>query len=291
MFWGTNDGLDVVQERNEANEVTAQIVRDGNIGGILSRSTSAGASFFGYDGSGNVTLLSDASGNEVGRYRYDAFGNTLEISGVRASENPYRFSTKELHGASGLYDFGFLFYSASMGRWINRDPIREDGGLNLYAMVGNNPLNAVDDYGLQPGRDKGERNKTARRDGGPDANKHLRELNPPDPKRVFDPTQRQGKGGTVARPPGMDYKPPTTPKPPNPPKPNPPKPKTPKPNPRGPNPKGPRRGIGPGLKGNVIAIIIQIGVEACVELWNYKPGKPSGPITGIGERIGEKFYP
>ena len=145
------DDMDVVQERNEANEVTAQIVRDGNIGGILSRSTAAGASFFGYDGNGNVTLLSDAVGNEVGRYRYDAFGNTLEIAGARASENPYRFSTKELHGASGLYDFGFRLYSASMGRWINRDPIREDGGLNLYAMINNNPVNDQDAYGLSGG--------------------------------------------------------------------------------------------------------------------------------------------
>ena len=144
------DGLDVVQERNSANEVTAQLVRDGNIGGILSRSTAAGASFFGYDGSGNVTLLTDANGNEVGRYRYDAFGNTLEASGVRAAENPYRFSTKELHAASGLYDFGFRFYSASMGRWINRDPLGEEGGLNLYAMVGNSPISQIDEYGLRP---------------------------------------------------------------------------------------------------------------------------------------------
>ena len=143
------DGLDVVQERNADNEVTAQLVRDGNIGGILSRSTLAGASFFGYDGGGNVTLLTDSNGDDVGRYRYDAFGNTLEASGARAAENPYRFSTKELHAASGLYDFGYRFYSPGLGRWINRDPIREDGGVNLYAMVGNDPVNAVDEYGLQ----------------------------------------------------------------------------------------------------------------------------------------------
>ena len=144
------DGLDVVQERNAANEVTAQPVRDGNIGGILARSTQAGASFFGYDGSGNVTLLTDENGDDVGRYRYDAFGNTLEASGARAAENPYRFSTKELHAQSGLYDFGYRFYSAGLGRWINRDPIQEAGGVNLYAMVGNDPVNDWDEYGLAP---------------------------------------------------------------------------------------------------------------------------------------------
>ena len=144
------DGMDVVQERNASNEVTAQLVRDGNIGGILSRTTAGGASFYGYDGNGNVTLLTDATGADVAHYRYDAFGQTLEASGARAAENPYRFSSKELHAASGLYDFGYRFYSAGLGRWINRDPISETGGVNLYAMVGNDPVNSVDAYGLAP---------------------------------------------------------------------------------------------------------------------------------------------
>ena len=123
-------------------------MRDGNIGGILSRTTADGPAFYGYDGNGNVTLLTNSAGQEVGRYRYDAFGQALEIAGPRAGENPYRFSTKELHGPSGLYDYGFRFYSPGMGRFINRDPIEEAGGVNLYAMLGNDPVNDVDVYGL-----------------------------------------------------------------------------------------------------------------------------------------------
>ncbi len=141
------DGLDSMQERNALNEVTASYVRDGNIGGILSRTSASGTSFFHYDGSGNVVTLSDETGALVGRYSYDAFGNTLETSGTRGQENPYRFSTKELHSQSGLYDFGYRFYSPGTGRWINRDPLEEDGGLNLYAMVENNPTNLADEYG------------------------------------------------------------------------------------------------------------------------------------------------
>ena len=146
------NGLDVVQERNAQNQVTAQLVRDGNISGILSRTTADGAAFYGYDGNGNVTLLTDASGADVAHYRYDAWGNTLEAVGPRAGENPYRFSTKEVHAASGLIDFGYRFYSPSMGRWINRDPLGEAGGVNLYAMVGNSPVNGVDEYGLIPNK-------------------------------------------------------------------------------------------------------------------------------------------
>ena len=33
-------------------------------------------------------------------------------------------------------------------RWICRDPIAEQGGLNLYGYVGNNPINSIDSLGL-----------------------------------------------------------------------------------------------------------------------------------------------
>jgi uncharacterized protein RhaS with RHS repeats len=40
------------------------------------------------------------------------------------------------------------FYSPDTGRWLNRDPIQETGGLNLYDYVANNPVNFVDRNGL-----------------------------------------------------------------------------------------------------------------------------------------------
>jgi RHS repeat-associated protein len=42
---------------------------------------------------------------------------------------------------------GHRFYSPEISRWLNRDPIDEDGGLNLYGFVGNAPLNRVDPLG------------------------------------------------------------------------------------------------------------------------------------------------
>jgi hypothetical protein len=45
----------------------------------------------------------------------------------------------------------WAFYEPSLGRWINRDPIQESGGLNLYQFVRNRPVLILDAFGLKPG--------------------------------------------------------------------------------------------------------------------------------------------
>ena len=41
------------------------------------------------------------------------------------------------------------YYDPSVGRWASRDPVEEDGGVNLYATVYNDPINSVDEFGLK----------------------------------------------------------------------------------------------------------------------------------------------
>jgi RHS repeat-associated protein len=65
-----------------------------------------------------------------------------------ASENKFLFSTKYYDWETGFYYYGYRFYDPVTGRWPNRDPIEELGGINLYAYVGNNPINYIDPFGL-----------------------------------------------------------------------------------------------------------------------------------------------
>ena len=37
--------------------------------------------------------------------------------------------------------YGFRYYASQTGRWLSRDPIGENCGLNLYAFVGSNGVN------------------------------------------------------------------------------------------------------------------------------------------------------
>ncbi len=49
---------------------------------------------------------------------------------------------------TGMRYYGYRYYNPALGRWINRDPIEEDGGVNLFSFVENESLNRVDLFGL-----------------------------------------------------------------------------------------------------------------------------------------------
>ena len=72
------------------------------------------------------------------------------MSGLLAGANHYRFSSKEWNDNDGLYYYGYRFYDPNLQRWLNRDPIQEWGGLNLYEFVLNAPLEQQDPDGQCP---------------------------------------------------------------------------------------------------------------------------------------------
>jgi RHS repeat-associated protein len=102
-----------------------------------------------YDGNGNiVSLVNVASGDVTGRYEYGPFGEPIRISGPAATLNPFRFSTKRTDPTTDLVLYEYRAYSPTLGRWLNRDPIEESGGRNLYGFVYNNPIRRIDRLGL-----------------------------------------------------------------------------------------------------------------------------------------------
>ncbi|MEI8037391.1 MAG: DUF2235 domain-containing protein [Verrucomicrobiota bacterium] len=129
----------------------------GGIGGLLAvtdhRPASAGCYIPSYDANGNIIAWTDRTGLLIRRLDYDPFGNTLlkETLVTRPgldSSLTRGFSTKPTDPASGLLYFGYRFYDPACGRWLGRDPIGEEGGVNLYGFVGNDGVNQIDVMGL-----------------------------------------------------------------------------------------------------------------------------------------------
>jgi len=99
--------------------------------------------------------LNAADRSTVARYEYDPYGNIIgpDVDGdgqwiddatAFALANPIRFSTKWYDNEFGKYYYGYRYYDVEYGRWINKDPIGELGGLNLYGLLNNDPIGTVD---------------------------------------------------------------------------------------------------------------------------------------------------
>ncbi|MDH4236669.1 MAG: RHS repeat-associated core domain-containing protein [Nitrospira sp.] len=112
-------------------------------------------------------------------------------------EQPYTYTGREFDAESGLYYYRARYYDPTMGRFLSEDPIASTGGLNLYAYVGNDPLNWIDLSG------RTRANSSGGKGGGqaPSKSQDLNNLNTPDSKDL--------KSGTLSEPPPPNVRPPT----------------------------------------------------------------------------------
>lgn len=102
-----------------------------------------------YDGNGNIRSYHAAdTGNAVASFTYGPFGELLAVEGANAAQLHFCFSSKWQDAETGLNYYGFRYYNPSTGRFINRDPAEEEGGVNIYAAFRNSPIDYIDPVGL-----------------------------------------------------------------------------------------------------------------------------------------------
>ena len=99
---------------------------------------------------GSSSLELDEQAWLISQEGYLPYGGTAwsaSRSDVEADYRTIRYSGKE-RDASGLYYYGHRYYAPWLQRWISADPAGAVDGLNLYCMVGNNPVRFTDARGL-----------------------------------------------------------------------------------------------------------------------------------------------
>jgi RHS repeat-associated protein len=101
---------------------------------------------YNLDRGGSVTEMTDQSGNVVSQYGYDPYGRQTRIGGT-GPDADFGYRGTYVHQRSGLLMMGARAYSPALGRFINRDPLEEAGGINMYAYVENNPISRFDPTG------------------------------------------------------------------------------------------------------------------------------------------------
>jgi len=105
---------------------------------------------FHHDHLNSVTAVTGHDGTTVETASYDPFGAMTSETGPAMSggevANKLRYTGREFDRETGLYYYRARYYDGE--RFLTEDPIGFRGGINKYAYVLNNPINANDPTGL-----------------------------------------------------------------------------------------------------------------------------------------------
>ena len=91
---------------------------------------------YGTDFNKNVTEVFDREGAVAAAYEYFPYG---QVASTGDLVQPVQWSSEMNDHELTLVYYNYRYYNPADGRWINRDPIGEEGGLNLYCFLINYP--------------------------------------------------------------------------------------------------------------------------------------------------------
>ncbi|WP_287399889.1 RHS repeat-associated core domain-containing protein [Nitrosomonas sp. H1_AOB3] len=142
----TYDGVDLVAEYNSGGTLLRRYVHGPGVDEPLvwyEGTTTTNKTWLYQDQLGSVIGTANSAGTSTAIHSYGPYGEPNIATGIR-----FRYTGQQFLGSLNLYYYKARFYSPALGRFLQTDPIGTADDLNLYAYVGNNPINFNDPSGL-----------------------------------------------------------------------------------------------------------------------------------------------
>jgi RHS repeat-associated protein len=152
----------IVEEQNSLGVTAATYVYGNYVDEVLTMDVGGNTYYYHQNALWSVEAITDSTATPVERYAYDAYGYVTITNGTgtpvplnvwgtphSAIGNPWMFTGRELDEETGLYYYRARYYDAGKGRFLQRDPLEDVDGPNLYEYVADNPTHYVDPTGTK----------------------------------------------------------------------------------------------------------------------------------------------